>query len=121
MQDTLRSPVLGSLPFYDQRKVVALLDQLPAMAHEDRVGWDPVLMSVLSACVIQERFGLHSRAAGNDISLHSGSAPTLDDVVSNVTHRSAGTEGVDTLSNPSDRQALVQSLESIDETTPTFP
>jgi asparagine synthase (glutamine-hydrolysing) len=67
MQDTLRSPVLTSLPFYDQKKVVALLDQLPAMSDSDRVGWDPGLMSVLSACVIQERFGLGSKAAGNDV------------------------------------------------------
>jgi asparagine synthase (glutamine-hydrolysing) len=67
MQDTLRGPVLASLPFYDQKKVIALLDQLPAMSDSDRVGWDPVLMSVLSACVIQDRFGLHAGAAGNDI------------------------------------------------------
>jgi asparagine synthase (glutamine-hydrolysing) len=26
MQDTLRGPVLASLPFYDQKKVIALLD-----------------------------------------------------------------------------------------------
>ena len=63
MQDTLRGPVLASLPFYDQKKVVALLDQLPAMSDSDRIGWDPVLMSVLSACVIRERFGLGSKAA----------------------------------------------------------
>ena len=62
MQDTLRGPVLASLPFYDQKKVVALLDQLPAMSDSDRMGWDPVLMSVLSACVIRERFGLGSKA-----------------------------------------------------------
>jgi asparagine synthase (glutamine-hydrolysing) len=62
MQDTLRDPILGSLPFYDQKKVVALLDQLPAMSDAERFGWDPVLMSVLSACVIQERFGLGSSA-----------------------------------------------------------
>jgi asparagine synthase (glutamine-hydrolysing) len=67
MQDTLRGPVLASLPFYDQKKVVALLDQLPAMSDLDRVGWDPALMSVLSACVIQERFGLGSKAAGKII------------------------------------------------------
>jgi asparagine synthase (glutamine-hydrolysing) len=60
MQDTLRGPVLASLSFYDQKKVVALLDQLPAMSDSDRIGWDPVLMSVLSACVIRERFGLGS-------------------------------------------------------------
>ena len=67
MQDTLRGPVLASLPFYDQNKVIALLDQLPAMSDSDRVGWDPVLMSVLSACVIQERFELDSTAAEDDI------------------------------------------------------
>jgi asparagine synthase (glutamine-hydrolysing) len=66
MQDTLRGPVLASLPFYDQKKVVALLDQLDEMSDSDRQGWDPALMSVLSACVIQERFGLGSTAAGND-------------------------------------------------------
>jgi asparagine synthase (glutamine-hydrolysing) len=63
MQDTLRGPVLASLPFYDQEKVIALLDQLPAMSDSDRVGWDPVLMSVLSACVIQERFEPGSKVA----------------------------------------------------------
>jgi asparagine synthase (glutamine-hydrolysing) len=66
MQDTLRGPLLASLPFYDQKKVVALLDQLPGMSDSDRMGWDPVLMSVLSACVVQERFGLGSKVAGND-------------------------------------------------------
>jgi asparagine synthase (glutamine-hydrolysing) len=55
--------VLASLPFYDQKKVVALLDQLPAMSDWDRMGWDPVLMFVLSACVLRERFGLGSKTA----------------------------------------------------------
>ena len=32
-----------------------LLDQLPAMSDSDGIGWDPVLRSVLSACVICER------------------------------------------------------------------
>jgi asparagine synthase (glutamine-hydrolysing) len=68
MQDTLRGPVLASVPFYDQKKVVALLDQLPAMSDSDRVGWDPTLMSVLSACVLQERFGLCTKAAKADAS-----------------------------------------------------
>jgi asparagine synthase (glutamine-hydrolysing) len=66
MQDTLRGSALTSLPFYDQSKIIALLDQLPAMSDSDRVGWDPVFMSVLSACVIQERFGLNSTRAGNE-------------------------------------------------------
>jgi asparagine synthase (glutamine-hydrolysing) len=61
LQDTLRGRVLASLPFYDQKKVIALLDRLPAMSDGQRIGWDPVLMSVLSACVMQERFGLSPR------------------------------------------------------------
>lgn len=58
LQDTLRGRGLGSLPFYDQQKVIALLDELPVMAEGDRVAWDPVLMSILSACVLQDRFRL---------------------------------------------------------------
>jgi asparagine synthase (glutamine-hydrolysing) len=71
MQDTLRGSALASLPFYEQKKVVALLDRLPAMSDSDRVGWDPVLMSVLSACVIQERFTLGSKPAGDTTSSRS--------------------------------------------------
>jgi asparagine synthase (glutamine-hydrolysing) len=66
LQDTLRGAVLSALPFYDQKKIIGLLDELPAMSNSDRVGWDPVLMSVLSACVIQERFGLISKFADHD-------------------------------------------------------
>jgi mono/diheme cytochrome c family protein len=53
--------------------------------------------------------------------LHSGTAPTLDAVLENVTHRSAGTAGVDTLTNPEDRKAVVRFLKSIDRETPPFP
>ena len=52
---------------------------------------------------------------------HSGAAPTLDDVLDNVTHRSAGTGGVDTLTNAADRAKVVKFLKSIDAKTPTFP
>lgn len=58
LQDTLRGPALAALPFFDPKRVASLLDQLPTMTEADRVAWDPVLMSVLSACVLQERFGL---------------------------------------------------------------
>jgi YVTN family beta-propeller protein len=53
--------------------------------------------------------------------LHSGAAPTLDDVLENATHRTAGTPGQDPLSNANDRSALVRFLESIDGDTPPFP
>jgi asparagine synthase (glutamine-hydrolysing) len=58
MQDTLRGPIMRSLPFFDQRKVAALLDTLPAMGDGDRTAIDQVLMLMLSACVLQDRFGL---------------------------------------------------------------
>jgi YVTN family beta-propeller protein len=53
--------------------------------------------------------------------LHNGAAPTLDDVLNNVTHRSAGTGGVDTLANAADRAAIVRFLKSIDARTTSFP
>jgi YVTN family beta-propeller protein len=52
---------------------------------------------------------------------HNGAADSLEAVLANVTHRSAGTGGVDTLSNPADRQQLVEFLLSIDATTVPFP
>jgi hypothetical protein len=42
-------------------------------------------------------------------------------VLRNVTHRSAGTGGVDTLSNAADRAKLVRFIESIDAATVAFP
>lgn len=53
--------------------------------------------------------------------LHNGAAATLDVVLQNVTHRSAGTGGVDTLSNPSDRAAIVAFLRSIDAASQPIP
>ena len=58
LQDTLRGSALKALPFYDQRKVIELLDSLPTMTEGERVALDPMLMTVLSACILRERFGL---------------------------------------------------------------
>ncbi len=55
IQDTLRGPTLESLPFFDQSRVVALLDQLPKMDDGLRTAYDLPLMVLLSACVIHER------------------------------------------------------------------
>lgn len=68
VNDTLRGPVLASIPFFDQKKVVALLDSLPGMDEGAQVANDPVVMTVVSACVLQERFGLES---GTDPGLRS--------------------------------------------------
>jgi asparagine synthase (glutamine-hydrolysing) len=58
MQDTLRGPILASMPFFDQSKVVSLLDRLPTMDEGSRVANDQVLMTLVSACVLHERFHL---------------------------------------------------------------
>ena len=52
---------------------------------------------------------------------HNGAAISLDEVMNNVTHRSAGTGGVDTLSAAADRAKVVQFLLSIDAATPPIP
>jgi hypothetical protein len=52
---------------------------------------------------------------------HGGFATSFDDVLQNVTHRSAGTSGVDTLSNSFDRARVATFLRSIDATTTPFP
>ena len=52
--------------------------------------------------------------------LHNGSALTFDNVLENVTHRSAGSGGTDMLTDSRDRAALVLFLKSIDATTPPF-
>ena len=54
--------------------------------------------------------------------LHNGSATTLDQVLANVTHRSAGTGGVDKLGSAADRAKLERFLLSIDaDTEPIAP
>lgn len=58
VNDTLRGPVFGSLPFFDQKKVVAVLDGLDAMDEGSRVAIDQVLMVLVSACVLQQGFHL---------------------------------------------------------------
>jgi asparagine synthase (glutamine-hydrolysing) len=60
MQDTLRGPIMKSLPFFDRKKVAALLDSLPSLDDGARTAIDQVLMLMLSSCVLQERFGLAS-------------------------------------------------------------
>ena len=52
---------------------------------------------------------------------HNGAAAHFDDVLNNVTHRSAGTGGVDTLSNSADRAKIARFLRSIDAATTPIP
>ena len=58
VQDTLRGPTLASMPFFDRKKVVGLLDRIDDMDDGGRVSNDQTLMLIASACVLQERFKL---------------------------------------------------------------
>jgi asparagine synthase (glutamine-hydrolysing) len=58
VQDTLRSPVLATLPFFNQKKILGVLDRLNTMDEGSRVANDQVLMTIVSDCVLQERFRL---------------------------------------------------------------
>jgi YVTN family beta-propeller protein len=53
--------------------------------------------------------------------LHNGSAQTFADVLDLVVHRSAGTGGVDLLTDVNDRRDLARFLASIDASTEPFP
>ena len=58
VQDTLRGPALAAIPFFDQAKVIGLLDSIPSMDEGSQVAFDQVLMLLTSACILQEGFRL---------------------------------------------------------------
>jgi asparagine synthase (glutamine-hydrolysing) len=58
VQDKLRGSTLASIPFFDRKKVIGLLDRLGTMDESACVAYDPILMTALSVCVLQERFKL---------------------------------------------------------------
>ncbi len=58
IQDTLRSSSMSCLPFYNQSAVISLLDKLPNMTEIQLNSIDLILIKILSACILQERFGL---------------------------------------------------------------
>lgn len=58
MQDRLRGKALASLPFFDQKRVIELLDRMPGMDEGTRPANNQVLMLLVSTCVLQKRFGL---------------------------------------------------------------
>mgnify|MGYP001057570020 CR=1 FL=1 len=58
VQDTLRGPILASMPFFDRKKVVGLLDRIDDMDDGGRIANDQTLMFIASACVLQDRFKL---------------------------------------------------------------
>jgi asparagine synthase (glutamine-hydrolysing) len=58
MQDALRGSAAQRIPFFDQTRVVRLLDRLPELQTGEQVAIDQILMLLLSACVLGERLSL---------------------------------------------------------------
>ncbi|MGB7442383.1 MAG: asparagine synthase (glutamine-hydrolyzing) [Coleofasciculaceae cyanobacterium] len=58
VQDTLRSSLMSSIPFYNHAAIIHLLDQLPKMDESKRSSLDVALMKMLSAYFLKEKFGL---------------------------------------------------------------
>jgi asparagine synthase (glutamine-hydrolysing) len=58
VQDTLRGSVMGSIPYFDQKKIVAMLDRIAAMDAGTRTAYDQILMPLVSMCVIHKGFGM---------------------------------------------------------------
>jgi len=56
LQDTLRSPMMRDLPFYEQGKVLDLLEKVKEMSPESKGAYDIIFTGILSACLLQERF-----------------------------------------------------------------
>jgi asparagine synthase (glutamine-hydrolysing) len=60
VQDMLRGSVMASIPYFNQKEVVSLLDRLPAMDAGARTAYDQILMPLVSMCVLQEGFALEA-------------------------------------------------------------
>jgi asparagine synthase (glutamine-hydrolysing) len=56
--DTLNSTDAQSLPFYDTKKLLALVTNLPNLPVNVQAGADALLVQVASACSLQKQFGL---------------------------------------------------------------
>lgn len=57
-QDVLRSTAAESQPFFAPERLRGLADKLARMPAEERAAYDGVVLSLVSTCVLQERFGL---------------------------------------------------------------
>jgi asparagine synthase (glutamine-hydrolysing) len=54
----LRGQMFASLPFFNQKAVIELLDRMSFMDDGARTATDQILMVLVSLCVLHERFGL---------------------------------------------------------------
>src|SRR5690606_32858355 len=55
-QDLLRSDTMKSLPFLNCRAVIKLLDQFPSFTAPQQAQLDPLILMMMSFCVLQDRY-----------------------------------------------------------------
>ncbi|MBC6430845.1 asparagine synthase (glutamine-hydrolyzing) [Nostoc sp. HG1] len=58
IQDSLRSSVMASLPFFNQSAIIELLDKLDGMKESQRINLDSTLLMLLGTCFLQTRYNL---------------------------------------------------------------
>lgn len=59
INDVLSGPTLNNVPFFDPRKVRALLATLPSLSTAQRASADNLLMEIAGLCLMQKRFALN--------------------------------------------------------------
>ena len=57
-QDAFRSSAFVENPFYDQAKVIDMLDRVPIMPRDERIAVDRDLTAMLSFVLLQDKLGL---------------------------------------------------------------
>jgi len=58
VQDLLRGDTMKSIPYFDQKEIVKLLDRIHTMDAGARSAYDQILMPLVSMCVIHDGFGM---------------------------------------------------------------
>lgn len=59
INDVLSGPALSNVPFFDPRKVRALLATLPSLSPAQRASADNLLMEIAGLCLMQQRFAVN--------------------------------------------------------------
>ncbi|GET41103.1 asparagine synthase (glutamine-hydrolyzing) [Microseira wollei] len=58
IQDSLRSDAMASVPFFDQKTAIQLLDELPQMPERKRIALDSILLMILCTYFLHTRYNL---------------------------------------------------------------
>ena len=57
-QDVLRSPLLHDQPFFKPARVRSMMDYIATLDHAESALYGAMVMTIVSACILQQRFGL---------------------------------------------------------------